>query len=377
MTTVLVPGWLNSLDLLLSRHVRRGNALPLKDLLEEINGWLKVERSPRQWTLNRRSLAAEVEASCRLIGKSMRQAVGQPLRVAIKAMREIVQQEAPTFAEQESVLRAFCDLRLAMTTDATLLATWDDLFQEISSQGASDIRAEQLAVLVGSCLEMRGVESQARFSELRRVFGASPIGPTPWPASAVEDRSEVEAEFLTKAETILLSIPAPEHCVVWLQFEFARLPDFVFQAGDMTFFEAPWALPNARDDEGPPFLFRDELRAVLQNIDDWWTDNGPEYPHSFVVARVDLGYRMTQGAVAAGEEMVNLLLAAATVQTGGIRWRRNGTACLVGDGVGAATQWVALKTGSTTSYSGMDITTEVLGTICSRHASSANDSDGS
>jgi hypothetical protein len=38
MTSVLVPGWLNSLDLLLSRHVRRGNALPLKDLLEEING---------------------------------------------------------------------------------------------------------------------------------------------------------------------------------------------------------------------------------------------------------------------------------------------------------------------------------------------------
>ena len=79
MTTVLVPGWLNSRDLLLSRHVRRGNALPLKDLLEEIDGWLKVERSPRQWTLNRRSLAAEVEASFRLIGKSMRQAVGQPL----------------------------------------------------------------------------------------------------------------------------------------------------------------------------------------------------------------------------------------------------------------------------------------------------------
>ena len=362
MTNPLVPSWLNSLDLLLSRDVQHGEALPLEDLLEEIDGWLKVGRSHVQWTLNRRSLAAEVEASCRLIGTSTRKAVGQPLCLARKAMRELVRQEAPTFAEQQLVSRAFCDLRLAMTTGATLLAAWDDLLQEIRSQGASHVRAEQLTSILGSCLEMRGVESKSRFSELRRVFGASPIGPNRWPASAVEDRSEAEAEFLSKVEAILLPIPVPERCVVWLQFEFARLPDFVFQAGDMTFFEAPWALPNARDDPGQPFLFRDELRAVLQNIDDWWTDKGPEHPHSFVVARVDMGYRMTRGAITAGEEMVNLLLAAATVQTGGIRWRRNGTACLVVDGAGAATQWAAPKTGSTTSYYGMDITTEVLGT---------------
>jgi hypothetical protein len=362
MTTMLVPSWLNSLDLLLSRDVQYGEALPLEDLFEEIDGWLTVGRSQVQWTLNRRSLAAEVEASCRVIGKSTRKAVGPPLRFARKAMRELVRQEAPTFAEQQLVSRAFCDLRLAMTAGATLLAAWDDLLQEIRSQGVSNVRAEQLTVLVGSCLEMRGVESKSRFSELRRAFGASPIGPNRWPAPAVDDRSEAETAFLRKAEAILLPMPVPARCVVWLQFEFARLPDFVFQAGDMTFFEAPWALPNARDDEGQPFLFRDELRVVLQDIDDWWADNGPEHPHSFVVARVDLGYRMTRGAIAAGEEMVNLLLAAATVQTGGIRWRRSGTAYLVVDGSGAVKQRVAPKTGPTTTYYGMDITTEVLGT---------------
>jgi hypothetical protein len=362
MTNALVPSWLNSLDSLLSRRVRRGNALPMKELLEEIDEWLKAGRSPERWSLNRRSLAAEVEASCRLIGPSTRKAVGQPLRLAKKVMRDLVRQGEPTFADQQLVARVFCDLRLTMTTDITLLAMWGDLLQEIRSEGASDVRAEQLVATLGSCLEMRGVESEVRFSELRRVFGPSPIEPTAWPASAVEDRAVAEAEFLANAKAILLPIPVPKHCVVWLQFEFARLPDFVFQAGDMTFFEAPWALPNARDDEGLPFRFRDELRAVLQNVDDWWTDNGPEHPHSFVVARIDLGYRMTRGAIAAGEEMVNLLLAAATVQTGGIRWRRNGTASLVVDDVGAATQWVAPKTGSTTSYFGMDITTEVLGT---------------
>lgn len=58
-------------------------------------------RSHVQWTLNRRSVRAEVEASCRLIGTSTRKAIGQPLRLARKAMRELVRQEAPTFAEQQ------------------------------------------------------------------------------------------------------------------------------------------------------------------------------------------------------------------------------------------------------------------------------------
>lgn len=362
MTTALVPSWLNSLDWLLSPYVQRGNALPLEDLLEEVDGWLKVGRSRVQWTLNRRSLAAEVEASCRLIGVSTRKAVGQPLRLARKAMRELVRLEVPTLAEQQLVSQAFCDLRLAMTTEAALLAAWDDLLQEIRSEGASLIRAEQLTVILASCLEMRGVESKSCFSELRRAFGASPMGPSRWLASAVEDRSEAEIAFLREAEAILLLMPVPARCVVWLQYEFARLPEFVFQAGDMTFFEANWALPNAREDHGQSFLFRDEMRAVLQDFDDWWTDKGPDEPHSFVVARVGLGSRMTRGAIAAGEELVDFLLAVATVQTGGIRWRRSGTAYLVADGTRVALHMAAPKPGPTTSYYGMDITTEILGT---------------
>ena len=363
------PGWLDSLDLLLSPSAQHGHALSLGELLDELNGWLKIDRSRRQWTLNRRSLGEEVEATCKLLGSKLRKAIGKALPDACKAIRDLSRIDAPALTEQHFVLDAFTALGKALASDAAVLAAWQDLLDEVQSQGPSLIKSEQLTVVLASCLELRDVDSKSCFSELRRTFGGSPAGPNR--SAAYRDDSALataETALLDNSDRILLAVPTPMHCVVWLQYEFARIHEFVHQTGDVTFFTANWALPNARQDDGQDFLFRDEMRAVLREYDDWWTDKGPDEPHSFVVARVDLGVRMTRGAIKAGDELVDLLVAVATAQSGGIRWRRTGTAFLAVDGTGFGLEMVATRSEPTTSYYGMEITSETLGTRASELA---------
>jgi hypothetical protein len=357
------PHWLESLDLMLSSSAGRDNALSPLELLDDIDGWLSAVRSSRQWTLNRRSLADDLETTCKLVGARLRKTIGRLLPVARKSFRDLVALDTPTREQQLSVRELFSKFRGTLSSDTALLAAWSDLLDELQNPAGTLRRAEQLTVVLGSCLELRGADSKSIFSTLRRSFGASPTGPNRSSVDPADpDRLEPVASLSAAAAATLLSVPAAMHCVVWLQYEFAELREALVEAGDVTFFSAPWALEAARRDGAPDFAHRDELRTVLDEIEG--LGGGEEFgqTRSLVIARVDLGIRMTRDAITAGDEIVQLLISVATMDSGGIRWRRTGTALLAVDGQGFGLEMRATSHEPTPTPYGMEITAEELST---------------
>lgn len=215
-----------------------------------------------------------------------------------------------------------------LETAAAVRAAWADLIQA-ARDGDDD------AMLWGAeCLEAqlkaRGAPGDHMLSEaVLELIGRHPVGDI-GPVPSVELR-------VSRSEQLLARDAETGRCVAWLTYDEAMLAHFPATYGPITFFDADWCLPNAIRDDGHPFEFRDELRALAADGLDWdfdgenWKPDRSRRPY-IVLARVDLGERRSAGALELAVERVQLMLDVARLQGGGRQWRRSGPAVLVVDG---------------------------------------------
>ncbi|WP_066587938.1 hypothetical protein [Cellulomonas timonensis] len=216
---------------------------------------------------------------------------------------------------------------------AAVQAAWADLVE-----AARD--GDDAAMLWGAeCLE---AQLTARgFTGKLMLSGAASALVGQLPANTVGPIPPVEMRVQT-AEHLLASDPETGRCVAWLTYDEAMPDDFTSTYGTITFLEADWCLPNAIREDGRPFPFRDEVRALAAKGIDWefdgenWKPDRSRRPY-IVLARVDLGDRATTEAIEHAGELVQLMIDVSRLQGGGRPWRRAGPAVLVVDGQGSST----------------------------------------
>lgn len=302
-----------------------------------MQGWLE-RSSTKSWDLNRKSLRLELDSSLPLMGAQLRRIVQPALTAYNKNASLILNESAPSRAMQREVLDLGMQLRTALRTTEALSASWDDLLDQIQSPSVEPSKCMGLFQCLRGLLELAGIDPRSRLREVR-VHLTGQHFEILARRHARENGEQTHAQMPPVRERIrsagdeLLRPPRMAHCVAWLQYDSAQVPEFIFEAGHVTFFDAPWALPNARLADGQGFAYKAELQAVLEEEQNgWWTDKGPEASTSFVIARVDLGTHNVESALKRAEANVQSLLAVATTWSGGIRWRRAGPALLIADG---------------------------------------------
>lgn len=117
-------------------------------------------------------------------------------------------------------------------------------------------------------------------------------------------------------------------CVAWIAFAPAELDTIGYvELGPLALFEARWAIPNARKDDGQGFPFRSELREISYIPDDMERDKP-----RVVLARLDLGHRSVGRALSDARAVTTMLVDAAAVHGRGRRWLPYGWEYLLVDG---------------------------------------------
>ena len=330
------PPWVASLAVLVSLPPDVAELSPPL-MLDEIDEWLARAR-PEPWKLNRASLRGEVDRSLSLFGPALRSTLQPALGSYKRAASALLSDDTPPAEERRALASLSEELHQALREPPAIRSAWRDLLSEAKSPSTDPAKCIKLLHVLSGQMRLRGVEPASRLRDVANYLTGHHFALR----ANLEERDNGSgsdanlfadlSERIRLAEEELLRSPQSAHCVVWLQYDFARVPDCVYSAGNVTFFDAPWALPNARLDDGQLFLFRDELRALLDSHDYWWTDQGPESSSAFVVARVDLGAHLTDSALERAETIVQSLVTVATTWSGGIRWRQSGPACVVADG---------------------------------------------
>jgi hypothetical protein len=217
-----------------------------------------------------------------------------------------------------------------LRSSPTRVAAWQDLADAARADRPNITVIEPRIALLNAMLVGAGVAPGERFGRLTQVL-------SPLKATSARDPGAVppgwtDAQRLTAADALVYEAAATGHCVAWLAFAAARLPEFVLEMGPVTFFDADWCIPNAL---GPPwqeYRYRDELTRVIAHDHDRGTFDPNAGPRHEVLARVDLGHRPSFGWREQAEAQVRSVVGLVTIRTGAPSWRRAGFSCLVVDG---------------------------------------------
>jgi hypothetical protein len=298
----------------------------------EVCDW--ADRAPSSaWARrdNARSMRADVEAGLSVCGAAV-QGQFQPSGVALMEALDRVADGPPADRGADvASLGAVSHRANALLQSSPLrVAAWQDLADAARADRPDITVIEPRIALLNAMLVGAGVDPGERFRRLADVL-------SPSVATLARDPDAVppgwtDAQRLDAAGALLREPAAKGHCVAWLTFAAARLPEVVLEMGPVTLFDADWCIPNAL---GPPwqeYPYRDELIRVIAYDHDPGKFDPNASPRHEVLARVDLGHRSPLGWMEEAAAQIRSVVGLVAIRTGAPSWRRAGFSCLVADG---------------------------------------------
>lgn len=288
----------------------------LYSVAAEVCDW--ADRAPSSaWARrdNARSMRADVEAALSVCGAAFKGQF-QPFGVALMEAldRVAVGPKADRGADLAS-LRAVSHRAKALLQSPELrVAAWQDLADAARADRPDLTVIEARVALLNAMLVGAGVDPGERFWRLADVLSPSAATLARDPDAVPPDWSDDQR--LEAADALLREPAATGHCVAWLTFAAARLPEFVVEMGPVTFFDADWCIPNAL---GPPwqeYRYRDELTRVIAHDHGRGTLNPNAAPRHEVLARVDLGHRPPFGWKAEAAAQIRAVVGLVAIRTG-------------------------------------------------------------
>lgn len=327
----------------------------LGEAVAELALWAKTARAESWNSGNLESLSLDIRQLSALMGPRLTNQVMPQLDQLLNAVvRDNIADHAERFdnnwRKRDSVTAAFRDLCEAATqTEATswrLRKLADILISQLgsSARGSWSALSKAATALTG---EPHEAQLSSWFGEAVLINAVSP-----------EDRLRV-------AEELIVADPLKGEVVVWIVYQRAMI-DWRIDVGSISFLNASWMVPNARNEDGQLFPERDELRVLLQQAS-WMKDlaeavNDPE--NRFVLARVEMGHRVVAGAVEEAERRIEAILSIA-VSAGGVSWQNTATASAVVDGrVGFTSRGQFGRRSYFEDTYGMGATSEILRDVC-------------
>lgn len=280
---------------------------------------------------NARSMRVDVEVGLSVCGAAF-QGLFQPFGVALMDAldRVAVGPKADRGAAVASLGIVSHRAKALLQSPQLRVAAWRDLADAARADRPDITVIEARIALLNTMLIGAGVDPVGRFRRLADVL-------SPSAATLARDPDAVppgwtDAQRLEAADALLREPAVTGHCVAWLTFAAARLPEFVLEMGPATFFDADWCIPNAL---GPPwqqFRYRDELTRVIALDHGRGTLDPNLGPRHEVLARIDLGHRRPFGWEEEAAAQVRSVVGLVAIRTDAPPWRRAGFSCLVVDG---------------------------------------------
>lgn len=316
--------------------------LAFVDVAHEVLAWLEATHvwSGRFAAQPRQSLCSELLLGLANLGRETRAFLAQRVEVAEAATDAWAKCSVATGASDRSALqRGLEDLLDAMLTPSVLWAQWADL-SRVYETGACEWRRREAVVDFLACSRHVGHGDQWFRWDLAGIIRDQ--------RSAISGARNLrdDTEFLDFSQELagstvdemheLLHLrigkpPTQGHCVVWLNFDDARLGDENFVlAGDVQYWQASAASEAVEGTDPLTDSALVELRPAEGRVA-VPPKNDRVGPDS-VWARVDLGHRLAEGAVEAAAEKAVLLADLASVYVGGPRWLRGGWSAVLVDG---------------------------------------------
>jgi len=310
-----------SLAYLLDGRIDVHDVLPLTAPLEELILSIRHSRVATWRHDQRESLAVDMDASGAIIGDEVRIELGQAL-VDVQTLAEILLRlrRAQTFARHPDLPRLLSRaeaLRARLLGADVRRAAWRDIVNGVRSSEPEKLLADRVrllfALLAAAHLD---VDEDRRYLHWLVKDGA------PRTEGGAQSAPSI-AKRLADSEDYVGRVAASGNCIAWVALEGTRLPEFVMEAGPVTFFVAEWAVPNAQHDDGQLFLHRDELREIAAIS---FTDI-PQDPN-VVLARVELGHRPSAGALDEAWRRAMFVAGYATLSARSEPWPKRGWYCL-------------------------------------------------
>lgn len=359
------PRWMKSLVSSLDRRHRSRELLPLPVIVQEILNWVALASGEEAWKMgaNRESLKADLKQSIVSLGsktKSLFDSFNTQFERALAALSDspkAVRTQAAgtrTAAVWIDVTTTGEALLSELGSDAALGACWNDLVEAANATNLERLEHHAIADLMFEQLQLRGHEPQEVFNAVIRMlaYGSSPddYGIEVTPLSA-EDR-------LAGAEEILLALPNEQDVVVWLGYRGGAV-DFSVQAGQVTFMQASWFVPNTKPGR-QDFAYKDELAKIVDAGMFRVAELVTESSEVDMLARVDLGRTTLAGAVARAESVVSALLNISIHRSGGVRPVLSQTVVMSGGEVGGQSWTHGGTTQVDDDYYGRNITSKAI-----------------
>ena len=324
--------WRAALAAALPSGFAKPPSFTLYSVAAEVCDW--VDRAPSSaWARrdNARSMRADVEVGLSVCGMAV-QGQFQPLGAALTEGLDRVAdgRSVDRGADVASLGAVSHQAKDLLRSPKLRVAAWRDLADAARADHPDITVIESRIALLNAMLIGAGLDPGERFGRLAGVLNSSA-------ATSTNNLDAVppgwaDLQRLEAVDALLREPPATGHCVAWLTFAAARLPDFVLEMGPVTFLDADWCIPNAL---GPPwqqYQYREELTRVIAHDHDRGTLDPNAGPRHEVLARVDLGDRppfdWEEEAAAQVRSVVGLM----AIRTGAPSWRRAGFSCLVLDG---------------------------------------------
>lgn len=318
------PDWIKSLVSSFDRRHSLSSVLPVTMVVHEITDWVNLASGVDAWKkrANRDSLSSDLEQATAGLGPSLKSCVAKQLQAFICAFniltgspRQTFEQSAGTRADAvwTDVLQAGNNLLEALTTDAAVSASWDDLVAAAQDRAQSGREYRQIAELLFEQVKLRGHHPDAVFQEIAATV-AYGSGAHHFPAN---NELVSIADRLTSARQ-MLETPAPiESTVVWLGYK-GRLHQELNSAR-LNIYDALWAVPNARPD-GFDFPHKDELSELVEQGPIFRVSElADEESDVDTLVRVDLGVRTPAGSFEKAIAVVDVMFNISIHRAGGIR----------------------------------------------------------
>lgn len=318
------PDWLKALVSSLDRRHGVSAILPLTVIVTEIADWVQLASGVDAWKSrpNRTSLAVDLEESIGALGSSLRTQIAAPLKAfelafsrLISSPRGILEQPPGTRTDAvwTAVSSSATDLLTALTGDDAVRASWDDLVATAQDRNLARREYRPIAELLFEQLKEHGHHAEEIFRDLESIVA---FGRDPDDVPLGEKDTPLDVR-LANARTFVGTPAEEEPTVVWLGYKGRVHPRF--EAGRVCFYDAHWAVPNAKPGRFE-FAHKAELWELVQHGYTFRVaDRVDEESDVDTIVRVDLGTTKVAGAVERAIDTVDVIMSVSIQRGGGIR----------------------------------------------------------
>ncbi|MFI1376062.1 hypothetical protein ACH4UY_29150 [Streptomyces longwoodensis] len=376
------PDWLKSLVSSLDRRHGVSTVLPLTVITEEILEWLELASGVDAWknTANRKSLKGDLEESIGTLGASLRAHIGPPLTRFQTAFARLDRSPGAVLVQSPGtrsdaawtdVATAAKVLLEALSSDAAVSASWDDLVATAQDRMLKGREYRPIAELLFEQVRRRGLNAEHTFRNLVSVmaFGRDPSD------IPIGQKQVPLTERIARARTYVSTPAAVEPIVVWLGYVGGSGFPYL-SAGRVSFMNAHWAVPNAEPGR-QKFEHMAELWELVKHGSLFKVAKmiGEQSDVDFLV-RVDLGRTTAAGALDRAVRIVDTILDVSIHNSGGIRPHLAQYGLMRSGQAGVANLMISRReTGFPDDHYGADITARAIEEHGPRIASALTDGE--